>query len=256
MKLSSNVFLIAYAIFLVFGIGFAIFSSDSGAVNNLICAVSVASASISLADLFVSKANIDKSERIQLTVCYIVAKYKCKYYMRQIEKEYGGAAEEMVSRLMQVFEENEIEKLFSNELDDDEVSAYLEKVKTNIDDENKAIQISEDINKIISFEKSEDFVDEQSEFENDTDVKKLLQVGKDNEKRNFVIAYVITILGLVIFLIVLTCDNIFPKHISTLNNVLTIVAFLTVVLNFLIKDNYRAKSLREIETQKKDLYKL
>jgi hypothetical protein len=256
MRLSSNIFLIAYAIFLVFGLGFVIISSDSGSINNLICAVSIASSAISLSDLFYSKLNIDKSERIQLTTCYLVAQHKSNYYMKQIEKKYGGAAEEMISRLMQVFNEDEIERLFSNDFTDDEKNAYLEKIKITIDDENRASQISMDINELTSFEKDEDFTDEQSVLEDGANVIKLLQAGKSKEKNNLLIANMIAILGLTLFLVVLAWDNIFQKHISTLNNVLTISAFLTVVLNFLIKDNYRAKSLQEIESTKKELYKL
>lgn len=254
MRLSSNVFLVAYAIFLVFGIGFVIFSSDSDAINNLICAVSVASASISLADLFYSKVNIDKQERIQLTTCYLIAKHKSNFYFKQIEKKYGGEAELMISRLMQVFSEDEIEILLTKKLTTEQKEMYSERIRGKIKDDDEAKELLNLINSEFDpIGEEMSIVDHPDE---DGAVAASLQIGKKREKRSLYIANAIAILGLTIFLIILAWNGIFEKHISTLNNVLTILAFLTVVLNFLLKDNYRAKSLQEIEAQKKELYNL
>ncbi len=42
---------------------------------------------------------------------------------------------------------------------------------------------------------------------------------------------------------------------SYINNTLTVIAFLSVIINLLLKDYYKANSLKKIEHQKKQLIK-
>lgn len=256
MRLSSNIFLIAYAMFLIFCIGFVIRSSDSRAIDDLICAVSIVSASISLAELFYSKATIDKEERTLLTNYLSFIKCKDEYYTQQIFKKYGNDAEEMISVLSNIFNEDEIKNLFSNDLSLEKKEMYLEKVKSKVEKGEEEEKISEIINSIFNLLDEDEGIIEDLENEDDAEIEKLLQYGKRTEQYHFNIAKAIVTIGIFLFLVILAWNNIFPKYVATINNVLTIFAFLTVVLNLLIKDNYRAKSLEKIANMKKNIYKL
>lgn len=179
---------------------------------------------------------------------------KCNTYFKQIERKYGEEAEVMISRLMRVFSEDEIEILLTKELTTEQKEMYSERIRGKIKDDDEASELLNLINSEFDpIGEEMSIVDQPVE---DGAVAALLQIGKKREKRSLYIANAIAIFGLTIFLIILAWNSIFEKHISTLNNVLTILAFLTVVLNFLLKDNYRAKSLQEIEAQKKELRNL
>lgn len=183
--------------FLVFGIGFVIVSSDSGAINNLICAVSVASASISLADLFYSKVNIDKQERIQLTTCYLIAKHKSNTYFKQIERKYGEEAEVMISRLMRVFSEDEIEILLTKELTTEQKEMYSERIRGKIKDDDEASELLNLINSEFDpIGEEMSIVDQPVE---DGAVAALLQIGKNERKEAYTLQMQLQYLGLQYF---------------------------------------------------------
>lgn len=92
-----------------------------------------------------------------------------------------------------------------------------------------------------------------SEHENkDINIYKLLNNQKTKELIYYKIASIIAVLGLVSLLIILTLRI---SAMSYINNTLTVIAFLSVIINLLLKDYYKANSLKKIEHQKKQLIK-
>lgn len=109
--------------------------------------------------------------------------------------------------------------------------------------EDDASRILEE-NLIFDNEVEDLMLDEKTE---DVDIiDKGIKKAEKKEKFNFAIANIITVIAFTSLLVVLTVDNIFGEYKSTINDFLTVFAFLSLILNIIMKDNYRAKSLKEL----------
>ena len=98
--------------------------------------------------------------------------------------------------------------------------------------------------------------DDEVEYDEIKDVEiinKGIQKAIKKEKINFTIANVIATVAFALLLFVLTVDNIFGAYTSNINNFLTVFAFLSVISNMIMKDNYKAKSLKELNQFSKSL---
>ena len=68
----------------------------------------------------------------------------------------------------------------------------------------------------------------------------------------YVIASSIAVFGLIALLIVLTLRISVTSYV---NSTLTIIAFLFVIINLILKDYYKANSVKTLEEEKKKLFK-
>lgn len=247
MRIEKWGFLLSYAVYLVFCIIFSFVSEDIDAINSMIFAITIASTAFSISDLLFTKIDIDKKEMESLFGLYYLIEQIKAFYLNKIEVKYGPKAEKMASMLMELFDknENEIVKFFEGSLSPQEKELFLNKVKTYSNDELTKF--------VISFLQSDnsDIKETVSEDENkDIDIYKLLNNQKTKELINYKIASIIAVLGLTSLLIILTLQI---HAMSYINNTLTVIAFLSVIINLLLKDYYKANSLKKIQDQKKQL---
>lgn len=249
MRIEKWGFLLSYAVYLVFCIVFSFVSEDIDAINSMIFAITIASTAFSISDLLFTKIDIDKKERESLFGLYYLTGRAKEFYINKIKVKYGQKAEKMVSMLMELFDKNEDEivKFFEGNLSPQEKELFLNKVKAYSNDELTKF--------VISFSQTDnsDIKEMVSEHENkDINIYKLLNNQKTKELIYYKIASIIAVLGLVSLLIILTLRI---SAMSYINNTLTVIAFLSVIINLLLKDYYKANSLKKIEHQKKQLIK-
>ena len=95
-----------------------------------------------------------------------------------------------------------------------------------------------------------EIVNEDEELEDST--QNLLSKQEKKEVIYYVIASSIAVFGLIALLIVLTLRI---SATSYANNTLTIIAFLFVIINLILKDYYKANSVKSLEEEKKKLFK-
>lgn len=97
-------------------------------------------------------------------------------------------------------------------------------------------------------------IEEDTEYDDGIEDTEIIKQGINKaikkENKHFKCANVLAILAFTSLLVILTIDN---EYISNLNNYFTVVAFVSVMLNMIIKDNYKSKSLEEINKLKKNL---
>lgn len=247
MRIEKWGFLLSYAIYLVFCIVFSLVSSDIDAINSMIFAITIASTAFSISDLLFTKFDIDKKERESQFGLYHLANHAKNYYINKIVAENGQKAEKMVSMLMEIFEgdENEILRFFEGKFSLQEKDIFLRKIKAYSNDEFTKFVMScleSDNSEIIETI----FEDEKEE----NHIYELLDKQKRKEEISFRIASSIAVLGLIALLIILTLRI---SAISYANNALTVVAFLSVIINLLMKEYYKANSLKKMAQQKKEL---
>lgn len=258
MKLTSNIFLYVHAIFLIFCIGFVIVCPDENSINNLICAISIASTSISLAELFYTKTDIDKMERRELEGLYVYVKKLQDKYMKEIKYKYNDEAQKIILMIYNIFTEEEVDRIFDKDIiDKEQLDKYLEKIRNSIS--NVTVR-DELINFIINLNNNKaelnEITDDELEEQNKVEIKDILKKVEKKENFNLNIAKCIIIIGFTLLLVVLTVNNIneiMYGKISSVNNVLTVIAFLTVIINFIIKDKYKSKSLEKLRVDKKQI---
>ncbi|MBZ9624729.1 hypothetical protein G9F71_017910 [Clostridium sp. FP2] len=242
MRIEKWGFLLSYAIYLGFCIIFSITSKDTPAVNTMIFAITIASTSFSISDLIFTKLDIDKKERESLFSLYHLSEFAKRFYINKIMEKYNDKAEKMVSVLMELFDEAELEKIFSCSLTVEEKENYLNKIKEYSNDGVK------------DFVKDFFETDNKMAIEDDQDDKKntskIIKSSKSNEQIKYILASGIAVIGLIALLIILT-ERI--EAIPYINNALTGLAFLAVVLNLLLKDYYKANSLKRQTEEKNKL---
>lgn len=203
MNLSKNTFLYAYALFLFICLFLVILDGNNSYINDLISAISIASTSISFAELFYTKTSIDKKEREQLIYLYNY----CNKKSNQINNEMSEKYKKELDKIDEIDIDSDIEALMDDKIDIDKIQ----------------------------------------------EINKGIEKAEKKEKNSILIANIIIIIGFTFLLIVLTIDNMFGEYTSVINNFLTVFAFLSVILNVLIKDNFKAKSLEELDKARKDL---
>ena len=245
MRIEKWGFLLSYAIYLFFCIAFSIFSTNEAAINTMIFAITIASTAFSISDLLFTKFSIDKKERESLFGLHYLTKQVRNFYINKIRIKYGQKNDKMASLLMDLFEENqdELMNFFEGKLSLQEQENFLDKVKAYSNDELTEF--------IVNFMKSDHSEDREVIFEDDEkNIYEILNKQKKIEMIKFSIASSIAVLGLVALLVILTLRI---SAIPYINNVLTVVAFLFVIINLILKEYYKANSLKNMEQQKKKL---
>lgn len=78
----------------------------------------------------------------------------------------------------------------------------------------------------------------------------MLKFGGRNEQIRYILASSIAVIGLIALLLILTVRI---EAIPYINNALTGLAFLAVILNLLLKEYYKANSLKRLTEEKNKL---
>lgn len=249
MRIEKWGFLLSYAIYLVVCIFFSFLSDDECAINSMIFAITIASTAFSIADLLFTKLDIDKKERESMFNLYYISNFAVDRHLGQLKETYGSEAEELVSKLVEIFEGDTatITRFLMGDLSAEEKESFLNKVKACSSEELYSFisNISESDNSDVV-----DIVfDEKKERAN---IRKLDLRQQKKEKRKFLLSSGIAVFGLVGLLTILTLRI---NVASQINNALTIVAFLSVIISLMLKEYYKANSLRQINQQKNELLK-
>ncbi|EGD46174.1 hypothetical protein Cpap_0468 [Ruminiclostridium papyrosolvens DSM 2782] len=242
MRIEKWGFLLSYAIYLGFCIIFSIISKDTSAINTMIFAITIASTAFSISDLMFTKLDIDKKERESLYSLYHLTKYAKNFYINKIMEKYKDEADKMVSVLMELFDEAEIDKIISGSLTAEEKENYLDKIKEYSND-----GVKDCLKKLLESD------DEMSIEDDENDEKMIPEVlifSKRNEKIKYILASSIAVMGLIALLVILTVRI---EAIPYIINALTGLAFLAVILNLLLKEYYKANSLKKLTEEKNKL---
>ena len=247
MSLSKNVFVYSYCLFLFICLFLVVINSNCSYINDLISAIAIASASISFGELFYTKASIDKKERQQICFLYNYYSIKGENILQDLEDKYKDDAENLMNLVLEVLDEKELDMISKNK-------DYYEKNKKKIFEKvDKVLENKEDIRIVKDYIEQ---LSQESDKEDEAD-EEAINNGLSNairkEKKNFIIANIIIILGFTAFFLFLTIPNLLGKYTNIVNNFLTVFAFISVILNVIIKDNYKAKSLQELSKERKEV---
>ena len=82
------------------------------------------------------------------------------------------------------------------------------------------------------------------------DIDEILRVQKKKERVYYIMATITAIAGLISLLVILTIRC---QPVDYINNVITVLAFMCVILNLFVKDYYKAESIKKLENEKKKL---
>lgn len=242
MRIEKWGFLLSYAIYLCFCIIFSIISKDTSTVNTMIFSITIASTAFSISDLMFTKLDIDKKERESLFSLYHLANYAKNFYINKIMVEYKDEADKMVSVLMELFDEDEIDKIISGSLTAVEKEKYLEKIKEYSND-----GVKDYLTKLLE---SDDEMAIEDDKDDEKEIPEILRFRKRNEQIKYILASSIAVIGLIALLVILTVRI---EAIPYIINALTGVAFLAVILNLLLKEYYKANSLKKQTEEKNKL---
>jgi len=245
MRIEKWGFLLSYAIYLGFCIIFSITSKDTSTVNTMIFAITIASTSFSISDLMFTKLDIDKKERESLFSLYHLTKYAKNFYINIIMEKYKDEADKSVSVLMELFDEAEIDKIISGSLTAAEKETYLDKIKENSND-----GVKDCLNKLLESDDEMAIENNKDDEDDEKKIPEMLKFSKRNEQIKYILASSIAVLGLIALLVILTVRI---ETIPYINNALTGLAFLAVILNLLLKEYYKANSLKRQTEEKNKL---
>lgn len=241
MRIEKWGFLLSYAIYLGFCIIFSITSKDTPAVNTMIFAITITSTFFAISDLIFTKLDIDKKERESLFSLYHLTNYAENFYINKMKEKYKYKADKIVSVLMDL-DEAELKKIISGSLTAEEKEIYLNKIKeySNDDIENYAK----------NFFDSDDKMDIKEDEDDKKRISEMMKFSKRKEQFKYTLASGIAVIGLIALLLILTVRI---EPIPYINNALTGVALLAVILNLLLKEYYKASSLKRQTEEKNKL---
>jgi len=247
MRIEKWGFLLSYAIYLVFCLFFAFFTEDQDAVNSMIFSITTASTAFAISDILFTKYNIDSEESDSLFGLYRLTGHAKKIYIKRIIAKYNKKAEKIILTLMDLFEDNDklLEDFLYGKLSESDKKEFFTRVASCSDDE-----LNEFITNYLKLDNS-DIVEMVSEDESED-----MNIYKQNSQRKRQIIYRvasgITVLGLVFLLVIITMRIRVPSY---ANNAFTIIAFLAVIINLILKEYYKASSLKKIKIQTMKLIK-
>ncbi|NFN44743.1 hypothetical protein FDB53_05735 [Clostridium botulinum] len=259
MRINSNMFLISYALFLFISFILVTFQFAGDYVDDLISGISIASTLISFAELFYTKVSIEKSERKQLTFLYETANRMRKRCMNEINEKYKSQAMRGIELYEKIFDENE-RNIIENDKQEfnEQKEKFLKKIEDSLNEkEDKDLVIiiikgfqNEEIKQLVNES------DEAQEKATQETINESLLVAERKEETNLRFANFLIIIGFTLLLVILTvnaANSILKGCTTSINNSLTVLAFFSMILNLLLKDNYRAKSLKKIQEEKRKL---
>lgn len=246
MRIEKWVFLVSYLIYFALCILFLFHSKDAAAIDTMIFGITIASVAFAFADCLFTKFDIDKKERESIETFYRLTGYAKSFYFHKMEARYGKNVETMMSKLLDAVENNEdeVNQFFDGELPDAKKAEFLEKVKAYSNDE---------LTKFVSSYLESDISDLKEMVKEDEDLKlcdELIAKQKRKEEVESVLASMIAALGLIALLIIVTFRI---RSITLVNNVFTIAAFWIVIFTMLLKDCYKAKSIKKLQQEKRSL---
>ena len=234
------VFLVAYVIYMLFAIVFTIVSNKSEIIDTLIFSVTIASTFFSISDLIFTKLDIDRKESDELFTLLFLSQYAQKIYLKKIEVKYGKDAEIKLSELKKILGEEAFEKIVSSNLSKEEKENYLKQVND--------IKLKKFLNELIQTNDEQEIV----EVEDERSVVDMLKSVKRREKFYFSLPSIVAVIGLVSLIVILTL-RVEPQ--PKINNVCTLVAFLSVITNLLLKECYKDKSLKQLADERREIIK-
>jgi len=209
----------------------------------MIFAITIASTLFSISDFLFTKLDIDKKERESLFKLVNLTSYLSQTYRTKIMMKFNKKTEKVESELMDIFTSEELDNIFFNRFNADDKDYELNKIKGySGETENilKGFLNSEDID-IMSIEDD----DEERKEIND-----LLNNQIHKEKVKYRWASSVAVMGLTALLLILTIRI---EPVAKINNILTVVAFLSVIVNLLLKEYYKVSSLKRLSDEKRRL---
>lgn len=257
MRINSNMFLISYALFLFICFVLVTLQCADDYVDDLITGISIASTLISFAELFYTKVSIEEDERREMDLLYRKINEMKKIYMNKIYEKYKSEAMRGIELYEKIFDEAE-RNIIEN--DKEAFEEQKDKFENKIEELLKTEEEKDLVRCIIKGYQDEEIkaiVDEDDDkIQNVTQVKINKSPLRAKEKNNLRFANSLIIIGFTLLLLILTvnaANSILKNFATSINNSLTVLAFFSIILNLLLKDNYRAKSLKKLQEEKKTL---
>lgn len=242
MRIEKWGFLLSYAIYLGFCIILSIISKDTSAINTMIFGITIASTSFSISDLIFTKLDIDKKERESLSSLCDLIRCDSIFYINKIMEVRKDTADTIGSLLMELLDDAEFEKISSVKLTEEEKENYLNKIKERSNDDIKDC--------VKNFLESNNEIAIEDDIDNEKKSSKTMKFNKRNEHIKYIFASGIAVMGLIALLLILTLRI---EAITYINNAFTVLAFLSVIVNLLLKEYYKANSLKRQTEEKNKL---
>ena len=248
MRIEKWGFLLSYIIYLIFCTVFSVSGANKDAINSMIFSITIASAAFALSDLFFTIININKRERKLLFDLYYITHNLRNVYIKKLETKYGGQAKQRIDMLETLFENDDdmVNNFLFQKLTKKENELFLEKIQNSSLD-------SEFLEFVKNYNQTpvSDGIKEISNRNQETkDIDEILRVQKKKERVYYIIATSFAVAGLISLLVILTIRY---QPADYINNVITVLAFMCVILNLFVKDYYKAESIKELENEKKKL---
>lgn len=249
MRIEKWVFLLSYAIFLLFDIFFSLFSKDSGSINIMIFAITIASTCFSFSDLFYTLYNDNRKVRKALLRLFKLEDKAENHYRKIIETKYNQQAKNLVEQLNIIFKDDEemLFRFFTGNLSTKEKEIFLDRVKRQSGDELVTV-----VTDFLELDNLEELETVSGISEQDRDIGDFLCAQKKKETMLHNISSVWALAGLTALLIILTIRI---EPLPYICNISTIVAFLSVIVNVLLKEYYNANLRKEIAKQTVEVIK-
>lgn len=239
MRMRKWVFLLSYIIYLLWAIAYAIVNKESAIIDTLIFSVTIASTIFSISDLVYTKFEIDKRETDETIMLLNLVKKCEKICTHKLETKYGEEVRKKFSDLEKILGKEELEKIVSSKLTQSEEIAYLKKVND--------VELRKFLANLLQSQKETDTVLEESD---DSHVVEMIKFIKRREKIYFSLPSILVVLGLVCLLIILTL-RVEPQ--PFINNICTLIAFLSVIVGLMLRECYKAKELENLVNERKEI---
>ena len=238
MKIQKEIFLISYILYLIWAIFYAILNAGDAMIDTLVFSVTVAGTFFSISDFVYTKLDIDRRESDEKFTLYFLSRYVTEFYMKEIEDKYGENVKKKWDALEELLGEEGLEKIFQSNLTKAEEATYLNKVDA-----------PELRGFLASLIEDKELMDELTE-DDDKQVVRILNDVKHRERLYFSLPNILMLIGLVSLLVILTLR---VKPVTKINNICTLMAFLSVISSFALKKWYKSNLLKKIAAEKKTI---
>jgi hypothetical protein len=209
----------------------------------MVLAITIASTAFSISDTFFTKISIDIKEDELLCGLYYLDYYANNYKLDNINNEQNEKAAITISEIMNFLDYDEIDKFLKKENNIDENENFIKKIESYTNDE-----LSEFVERYINLVNLDYKTTKKSK---DNKVKReSYDLPKNRTKINIWLASSIAIVGLISLFIILTLRI---RSNTYVNNTFTIVAFFFVILNLLLREYYKANTLKIMKKKRNAL---
>lgn len=239
MRICSFSFLLSYAIYIVFSfILVFIFDDNDPIVTSMVLAISSTSALFSIAEFVY--IIFDSKRKIALEYLYNLRLnlYFEKKYQRKIEYDY----EEKARELVKTFENVLGEEIFSKEkIEKEDRKRYINQINDAQISDDEKMKLMNYLEKLCDNDMRISDYEIYSIF--------LAEEARKMNKWAICLSTILCVIGLLTLLMIITIK--FQVSMKT-SNVITILAFLVVIVSMLYKE-YNRKELEEIYNDRKEL---